>query len=370
MRRIVALSVALLMLVAACAGPLAQGTPRPAPTGDIRRAKLDIAYSAISDNDVHRVSSKKLLEAALDAVKAEARASGGKDDVPTPEFEDVSEFIFADFKKFAEAAGVLAAKNPQLTADRIADAAINAMVRATPDCHTYYVNRKGGQAPSGGVPAALPAPVEAAPAQTDEAGLQFRMIGGNVGYVTWREFVATGTYSITNEVKKVLDRLLAQGAKAWLFDLRGNIGGDPPQTMTSWFLDGEPIMTIQTRNGPAGTVTAKKEFRLPAAYQLPIAIILNRRGGSSPEVFAMGLKENKRATIVGEKSVGCLGATNPVVLPDDTRIAVTVQEFVGAVTGTKYNNVGIPPDIPADDSSAIDVATKHLQEQIAKSRAP
>ncbi|HUQ16672.1 MAG TPA: S41 family peptidase [Candidatus Saccharimonadales bacterium] len=366
MRRPLAALALLATLVLACtpagAGP-ASGTPAAQATADIKKSKLDIAYSFIADSDVHKTSSKKLLIAGLEAIKGEIRASGGKDDVATPDFQDVSEAVLADFTKFANAAGALAAKNPQVSADRIADAAINAWLKAAPDCHTYYVNRKSEIA-TGGVSMQVPGPGSFA--RDDEAGLEGRMIAGNIGYVAWHEFLHTGTYDITKEVRKQLDKLLAQGAKAWLFDLRGNVGGDPPQTMTSWFLkDNDKIMQIQTRSGSGGVVTSKGELRLPEAYQLPIAIILNGRGGSSPEVFALGLKENKRATIVGSKSVGCLGATNLVTLPDGTRLAVTVQEFAGGVTGAKYNNVGIPPDVPADEATAIDVATKVLQDKIA-----
>ena len=367
MRRTLILSALLAGLVLACtpAGTgttSASGTPAAQATGDIKKSKLDIAYSFIADSDVHKTSSKKLLIAGLEALKGEARSSGGKDDVAVPEFQDVSEAVLADFTKFANAAGALAAKNPQLSADRIADTVITAWLKAAPDCHTYYVNRKS-QA-GGGV--AMQLPDAGSRSLDDEAGLESKMLAGNVGYVAWHEFLHTGTYDITTEVKKQLDKLLAQGAKAWLFDLRGNVGGDPPQTMTSWFLkDNDKIMQIQTRSGSGGVVTSKGELRLAEAYQLPIAIILNGRGGSSPEVFALGLKENKRATIVGSKSVGCLGATNLVTLPDGTRLAVTVQEFVGAVTGAKYNNVGIPPDVPADEATSVDVATKLLQDKIA-----
>lgn len=364
MRRPIVFIALLAVVVLACTpSGTGGGTPAAQATADIKKAKLDISYSFIADSDVHRPSSKALLVAGLDAIKAEARATGGTDAVATPEFQDLPEAILGDFTKFATAAGALAAKNPQLSADRIADGVINAWLKTSPDCHTYYVNRKGGSV-VGGIAMRVPSPGSLP--RDDEAGLQSKIIAGNIGYLTWKEFLATGTYSITVEVRKQLDSLVAQGAKAWLFDLRGNLGGDPPQAMTSWFLDnGAKIMQIETRSGSAGVVTAKGEFRLPAAYQLPIVILLNGRGGSSPEVFALGLKENKRATIVGSKSRGCLGATSFVTLPDGTRLAVAVQEFVGAVTGAKYNNVGIPPDVPADDATAIDVATKILQDKIA-----
>ena len=109
-----------------------------------------------------------------------------------------------------------------------------------------------------------------------------------------------------------------------------------------------------------------KEFRLPDAYQLPLAIILNNRGGSSPEVLSLALKEHKRAIIVGQKSVGCLGSIAPLNLPDGSFFAVVGTEFVGAVTGARYNNVGIPPDVAADEAGSILAAERALQDQIAR----
>lgn len=363
--RTLALSLTLAVLVAACSGSAPAGgtTASPAPSADIKQSKLDITYSAITENHYASPTSKAILTAALDAFRTTAKAAGATVEVATPEFEDKSEPLIPDFKKFAEAAKKIAAATPQVSADRFADAAILAMLAVKPDCHGYYRPKR-----SASVPAAEAAAAPGAPAPADEAGLEFRIVGGNVGYVTWKEFKRTGTYDITTEVKKALDALLAQGAKAWLFDLRANVGGDPPQTMTSWFLDGQPIMDIRTKTGSAGIVTARKELRLPDTYQLPMAVILNGRGGSSPEVFTLGLKENKRATVVGQKSVGCLGSIYPLTLSDGSFVAVPHQEFVGAVTGARYNNVGIPPDVPADDASAIDVATRLLQEQIAKGR--
>ena len=115
----------------------------------------------------------------------------------------------------------------------------------------------------------------------------------------------------------------------------------------------------------SGNMNANKDQRLGPAYQLPIAVILNDRGGSAPEVLAAGLKENKRATIVGGKSAGCLGSTsNSPLGSDGSQLYVVQQEFVGAVTGTKYN-IGIQPDVPADDASAIAAASKVLLDKIA-----
>jgi C-terminal processing protease CtpA/Prc len=363
------------ILAVACSGDnAATSSPTPTATIDIKRSKLDIAYSAFVDQDVHHVTSKKALEAALNAVKAEIRAAGGKDDVETPVFQDTDEPLIADFKKFADVVSQLAARNTQLSANRLADAAIAGMIKASPDCHTYYVDNSGqvrnssGKTPTGTGPM-IPA-TGTNLGGPDQAGVTGKMLAGGVAYITWHEFAINGTYRITDSVKAMLDKALAQGAKAWLFDLRGNVGGNGADAMASWFLNGEPTLSVVVKTGNAGTATANKDLRLSAAYQLPIAVIQNDRGGSAPEVLSASLKENKRATIVGRQSVGCLGATSPTHMTDNSELSVTVQEFTGAVTGTKYNNNGVPPDVVADDQSAVEVATKLLLDKIAAGSRP
>jgi hypothetical protein len=38
---------------------------------------------------------------------------------------------------------------------------------------------------------------------------------------------------------------------------------------------------------------------------------------------------------------------------------------VGAITGTKYNNVGVVPDVEANDANAIPTAVRVLGERMA-----
>jgi C-terminal processing protease CtpA/Prc len=369
MRRTLVLIAAALFVAAACGPGASSASPTAAKTADIKRAKLDIAYSAFVDQDVHHVTSKKALEAAFEAAKTEISVAGGKVDVATPQFQDSDSPLTTDFNKFASALGELAAKNTQVPADRIADATIGGMIKASPDCHTYYVDSTGkvrnssGKTGTGATAVTMPAGGTSL-GGPDQDGLTGKVLPGGIAYLTWHQFEMTGNYRITDAVRAMLDKALAQGAKAWLFDLRANIGGNGADAMASWFLNGEPTLSVVVKTGNAGTQTGNKDLRLPAAYQLPIAIILNDRGGSAPEVFTAALKENKRATIVGKTSIGCLGATSPTHMTDGSELSVTVQEFTGAVTGTKYNNNGIPPDVTADDATAVDKAIEVLKTKI------
>jgi hypothetical protein len=367
MRTLVVATVAFVLV--ACNSGTTSPSATPAATADIKRGRIDVVYSKLLDEDVHLVSNKKALEAAVAALKAEARRTGGVTDFPALEFQDVSEPVLADFRKFADAAAPFAARNKQIAPMRFADVAIAGLISSSPDCHTYYLSTSGAvfrsrPTTATGTGARIPDGVSLGP--PDEAGLQGRMLDGGIAYVTFQAFRKTGTYDIIPKVKALLDRAVAMGARAWLFDMRGNIGGSGTDTLASWFLNGEPMLTTMLRNGNGGTSTAIKALRLPDNYQLPIAIILNDTGGSAPEVFAAALKENKRATVVGQKSVGCLGAFHPSPLSEGGTIAVAAMEFVGGVTGTKYNNVGVEPDVPADDASAANKAVEILKAQIGQ----
>src|SRR5438093_8487382 len=124
MRRALLLFIMATLVVAACStnGP-SSATQSPTKTADIKRAKLDIAYSAFVDQDVHHVTSKKALEAALDAVQAEITSAGGKAGAAMPDFQDTDNPQTADFNKFAQVVNQLVVQNTQVSADRIADAA-------------------------------------------------------------------------------------------------------------------------------------------------------------------------------------------------------------------------------------------------------
>lgn len=367
--RSLALALAVVVAFTSCTGGVPQigATPRPTNTPDIQRAKLDLIYSALTDQDLHKVTSKKALEMALDFVREEVKRTGGSTDATTPEFADVAETNLGDFRKFADVVSQIAAENPQLSGDDIALASLTGMLRATPDCHTYYFDgRRVDSRPIEETGVSDPAPPQGREIwPRDQAGLSARIIEGGVAYIRFTAFLITGTYDIRAKVKDVLERALAEGATAWLFDLRGNGGGNGAEYIASYFLSGEPLMEIHFRTGLGGVTRAIPELRLPDQYQLPIAVVLNDRGGSGPEVFGVALKETGRATIVGKRTIGCLGATSPTHMPDGSQIAVVTQEFVGAATKTKYNNAGIDPDIEADDASAIEVARRHLLSEVA-----
>ena len=108
------------------------------------------------------------------------------------------------------------------------------MIGASPDCHTYYVDKAGGvhrsrPEPASGQTARIPT-TGTALGGPDEAGLTGRILPGGIVYMTFNNFAVTANYKIFDEIRKMMDKGLAAGGKAWLFDFRGNVGGDSTPT--------------------------------------------------------------------------------------------------------------------------------------------
>lgn len=289
-------------------------------------------------------SGRDVLVAALQAMKRLARESGGRDDVATLEFAGTPDAFLADFRKFAAAAEALAAKNPQVAPRRFGDIGIDAMLGVTPDCHTYY--RRGS---TGAHPAGVAAPLA--------ANVQFRLLSGGVGYVAWRAF----DVFVFDDVRKALDSLLAQGAHSWLLDIRGNGGGEPSQSMASWFVKEGTLWRDLERDGRTIDVRAQSGFLLPDAYQLPIAVLIDRGTASSSEYLTVALQQRGRAKVFGTKSAGCLGGFLAVTLPDGAVVAITEHVSIGPAANTPINGVGIVPDVEVRDRDPVEVAAQYLR---------
>src|SRR5437762_10316379 len=204
MRRAVLMVVVAGLVAAACTtGNGAVASPTPARTANINRSRLDIAYSAFVDQDVHHVTSKKALESALQAARKVVNDAGGKGDVATPEFQDVDSPQTTDFDKFANVVSQLVTSNPDVSVNKISDAAIGGLIDASPDCHTYYVTSSAVHQSRPFTPRGSSAMI---PAQgtslgaADQAGLTGKILPGGIAYITWREWTVTANYKIVQQL--------------------------------------------------------------------------------------------------------------------------------------------------------------------------
>lgn len=107
----------------------------------------------------------------------------------------------------------------------------------------------------------------------------------------------------SQELRTVLEKLLADGMKGLVLDLRDNGGGLLGQAVETadLFLSTGQIVTVKGKDGKTNVFEAKAEGTLA---DFPLAVIVNRNTASSAEIVAASLQDHGRAVVVGERTFG------------------------------------------------------------------
>src|SRR5687767_1891165 len=126
------------------------------------------------------------------------------------------------------------------------------------------------------------------------------MLENNYGYIPLLQFNETATKELGDAVR----RLVAQGAKGVILDLRGNPGGilDEALSVSNLFLrEGQEIASMRGRGTEPQNFIAREQ---PVSAELPLVILQNNGSASASEIVAGALQDHDRALIVGTTSFG------------------------------------------------------------------
>ena len=126
------------------------------------------------------------------------------------------------------------------------------------------------------------------------------IVGDHIGYIPLQTF----NENTAEEVQAAATKLVAQGAKGLVLDLRDNGGGIVEQSLavSSLFLkDGQPIVNVRGRNTPDEIARASSQH---LATQLPLVILTAGNTASASEIVAGALQDHDRALILGTTSFG------------------------------------------------------------------
>jgi len=151
-----------------------------------------------------------------------------------------------------------------------------------------------------------------------------------------------------NEVEKVVSQAVADGKQGLVIDLRGNPGGLFNQTLdtTDIFLD-EGVMLIEVSDNDEETVYRARPGGV--GTDIPIVILVDRFSASGSEVLSAALKDNGRATIMGETSFGKGTVNRSRELQAGGAIFVTIRQWL-TPNGVQIDGVGIRPDVEISPS--------------------
>lgn len=152
----------------------------------------------------------------------------------------------------------------------------------------------------------------------------FYVIEPGIGYIHLNKF-SRSTY---DEYINALGVLQAQGAEAFIIDLRGNPGGylEMAILMANEFLSkGDPIVRTYTRDGSdSRMVISDGRGSFPNSQ---VVVLLDEYSASSSEVFSGAIQDNDRGLIIGRRSFGKGLIQKQTMLADTSAVQLTVGRY-------------------------------------------
>ena len=157
--------------------------------------------------------------------------------------------------------------------------------------------------------------------------------------------------STSNDVRKHIKALQAEGISGLVIDLRNNGGGSLKEAidLTGLFIKNGPV--VQVKNSMSRTDVYNDEDP-SLVYNGPLVVITNRSSASASEIFAGAIQDYNRGVVVGESTYGKGTVQTMVELgkylqdKDDQAgsLKLTIQKFY-RVTGSSTQHKGVEPDI-------------------------
>ena len=171
------------------------------------------------------------------------------------------------------------------------------------------------------------------------------MLDNDVAYLRLYDFFGNAV----SAVDEALDYFHQNGAKAIIFDLRDNSGGN---------LD--IALELADRFMPEGVITYTEDRNKERRYYgsdeaqvgLPLAVIINEYSASASEVFAGAIQDSQTGILVGEKSFGKGIVQTEYSFPDDgAGFKLTTSSYF-TPNGRSIHGTGLTPDIEVKASEA------------------
>jgi len=190
------------------------------------------------------------------------------------------------------------------------------------------------------------------------------ILPNNIGYIRFNGFMDASFCGPT----VVAAMGFVAHTDALIFDIRNNGGGQPAMvTMIASFLFDRPTHLIDIYNRKEDTNTQNWTLSYlpgPRLTKQPVFVLTSKRTFSGAEEFAFDLKNQKRATIVGETTGGGAHPVAPHIVADYFMVGVPFAKSLDPVTKTNWEGTGVAPDVSVAAEDALETAKKLANEKI------
>lgn len=188
-------------------------------------------------------------------------------------------------------------------------------------------------------------------------------IPNDIQYIRLSSFISKNA---AGEIESILNN--SSHVKGYIIDLRSNPGGLLTNAIyiSDMLLRGGIIVSTVDRDCYKTTTRAQTQ----QVTNKPIVVLINKGSASASEILSGALKDNHRATIVGEQSFGKGLVQEINKLPDEAGMNITIQRYL-TPSGTDIHKKGITPDVVVeltqeDAEAKNDVQLKKAIEVLEK----
>jgi carboxyl-terminal processing protease len=166
-----------------------------------------------------------------------------------------------------------------------------------------------------------------------------RVVKPGVGVLRVPEF----TKQTAGQVKAEMTTLARAGAARVVIDLRGAAGGDAELGLEAarLFVASGTLAYTQERNKDKVAIAAAAG---DGAITTPVVLLVDGGTAGPSELFASALQGNRRATVVGERTIGRAARQRLVKLPQGDALMLTHLLYL-APGGGALNEKGLVPDV-------------------------
>jgi len=188
--------------------------------------------------------------------------------------------------------------------------------------------------------------------------------GVKIGVVKLTEF-SDGAHG---QLREEIDKLIDDGAKGIVLDLRGNGGGLLREAVlvSSIFVESGPIVSTKGRTQPERKFDATGDA---IDEDIPVVVLVDRGSASASEIVTGALRDRKRAKVVGTRTFGKGVFQEVEPLSNGGALDITVGRYF-LPNGEPVSGKGINAEVEARDDpktdrdEALPIALETLRKQI------
>lgn len=157
--------------------------------------------------------------------------------------------------------------------------------------------------------------------------------------------------STSRDVETALWDLHRQGMRTLVIDLRGNPGGlltSAVELVDKFVAQGNIVSTRGRSDGEDFDYRAHQA----GTWRVPLVVLIDGDSASASEIFAAAIRDNRRGTIVGDRSFG-KGSVQGIfpMTRSGAGIRLTTAKFYSPL-GKAISDVGVSPDVPVRNLAA------------------